>query len=587
MFKNIYYNTKTNTIHLWEEINGESFYDEIYWTPYCFIDDINGDVDTIWGTKASRRDFNSNTEYQNFCKNRDNVYENKMVPVVQFLSERYHNIQIEDIDPPKLKKYSVDIEVDVPENSPFPDLENPIYEISLITVTDIDTGKAYTFGFKPFKNKTKYDVEYFSCSSEKILLKSFFGWWQKNYPDVITGWNINADFKVNLTGGFDLPYIINRTKVLFGEKTFLYKKLSPLGKVNIFKKESTDTFIVNIEGVSILDYFALYKWYSPKNLEDYKLETVAQHELDEGKLEYQGSLSKLLNTQWDKYVEYNIKDTYIIKKLEEKLGYIQLAQFVTMLCRCPLKMYSSTTNLIEGLMLTRFRRNNQCAPYFEGGRQEAYEAAYVKTPISGLYKWLFSLDIASSYPFSIITLNMSIETLYGKIIGMSEDDVMKYTEKKEFPEFIMLKDKRRVKIRNDVLKIFNSAVKKKLFSIAPTGAIFLNSPKGVFASMERDVYLKRKEVKRQMFEETRKYNETGIEEHKRKMDNLNTLQKSLKIVINGAYGCTAVPYSRYFSPIIAEAVTAVGRKSLRSGEEFTNYILNNPTNEIKNILMEI
>jgi len=28
-FKSIYYNTRKNKIHLWEEIKGENFYDEI------------------------------------------------------------------------------------------------------------------------------------------------------------------------------------------------------------------------------------------------------------------------------------------------------------------------------------------------------------------------------------------------------------------------------------------------------------------------------------------------------------------------------------------------------------------------------
>jgi len=124
-------------------------------------------------------------------------------------------------------------------------------------------------------------------------------------------------------------------------------------------------------------------------------------------------------------VEYNIEDTYLIKELEEKLGYLKLAQSLSLLCKCPLKMYNSTTNLVEGLMLTRFRRNGKCAPYFKGGDQNTFPAAYVKQPKEGKYNWLFSLDIASSYPHAIVTLNMSHETFYGKILNVSESDIVK------------------------------------------------------------------------------------------------------------------------------------------------------------------
>ena len=84
-------------------------------------------------------------------------------------------------------------------------------------------------------------------------------------------------------------------------------------------------------------------------------------------------------------MKYNAKDTYLVKKLEDKLGYIKLAQSLSLLCKCPLKMYSSTTNLVEGLMLTRFRRIDKCAPFFAGGSQTSYPAAYVKEPLTGKY----------------------------------------------------------------------------------------------------------------------------------------------------------------------------------------------------------
>ncbi|MFW6272804.1 MAG: DNA polymerase domain-containing protein [bacterium] len=250
-------------------------------------------------------------------------------------------------------------------------------------------------------------------------------------------------------------------------------------------------------------------------------------------------------------------------------------------------MYSSTTNLVEGLMLTRFRRNGKCAPYFAGGSQAPYEAAYVKDPIQGKYDWLFSLDITSSYPFAIITLNMSPETLYGKILNVSEQNIVKYMKRKEFPEIQIDKNGEIKTIKGKDLDIFNKCIKNKVISMSPNGVMFFNKPAGVYSTMEREIFEKRKELKRKMAEKYKEYNESGDIKTKYEANNLFTSQWALKIIINAAYGVTAVPYSRFFSPYIAEAVTSVGRYSLKSGEWFVNDIFNNPNNEIKEVLSQI
>ena len=105
--------------------------------------------------------------------------------------------------------------------------------------------------------------------------------------------------------------------------------------------------------------------------------------------------------------------------------------------------------------------------------------------------------------------------------------------------------------------------------------------------MEKDIYLKRKELKRKKFQKLKEYEKTKDIKIKYEAQNLDTSQLAVKIMINGAYGVTAVPYSRYFSPYIAEAVTSVGRFSLKAGEKYTNEIMNNSNKELKDIINEI
>jgi DNA polymerase elongation subunit (family B) len=323
----------------------------------------------------------------------------------------------------------------------------------------------------------------------------------------------------------------------------------------------------------------LYKWYSPNNLERYSLEYVSQFELGKGKLDYSEEaedLRELYDADWNKYVDYNVIDCKRVNDLGQKLGYIRLVQSLSLLTRVPMRYYNAMTSLIEGLMLTYYRRNGLCAPTLQGGSQETFEAAYVKEPQKGMHKWLFSIDIQSSYPSHIITLNMSTETYYGRIMDMSEDEIISYMQKKEFQPFRMFNGYKVVDVKGSKLDKFNEAFKRKLFSIAPCGTLFLNTKKGVLSTVERNVFEKRIEIKKLM-------RQSEGEERGR----YHSFQWSLKILLNALFGATSVPYSRYFNQDISEAITSCGRYTIKAGERYTNELLNKPNDELKTVLAEL
>lgn len=121
---------------------------------------------------------------------------------------------------------------------------------------------------------------YVECNNEEHLLKSFQDYWRQVNPDIVTGYNCE---------GFDIPYLINRCNKLLGEK--FTNKFCPF-------HESTDKGIIPYEiktqkinsfeiiGISIVDYLPLYKKYSTSTLESYRLDVVAKHELNMGKVDY-------------------------------------------------------------------------------------------------------------------------------------------------------------------------------------------------------------------------------------------------------------------------------------------------------------
>ena len=596
MFKNCFYDTRNSEMHLWEQIKGEDLETVIPWTPYVYMPSKKSKIKTIFGKSVYKREFNTYFDYHKYQKERNtsHLYENRVRFEIQFLTERYHGIPDEEIAVPKLLVYYLDIEVHAPAG--FPDPKDAADIVTLVSIRNSKTNQTTTFGYNPamthFADTSSiYEaegVDYYHCDTEEELLRKFYEWIGENPCDVISGWNIWA---------FDLPYLINRAVNIFGgqEGKRMYRNLSRNGVVNIWKQKMSDEINIDMGGVAILDYYNVYKWYGSKR-ERYTLEYISQCELGEGKLDYSKykNLTELMRMDWDLYVDYNVVDCERVHDLENKLGYIRMVQGLSLLCKSPMKYYNAQTQLIEGLMLTYYRRNNLCAPHFFGGDQEHFRAAYVKEPDVGLHEWVVDVDITSSYPSHIITLNMSLETFVGKVMGdLSELEIIKSVGRRRFNDFNMLKedpgdspgkaDWKTVKMTGDKLVKFNTALDRGLIAIAPNGAIFSTKKLGVVAEVEKNVFFKRKEVKGMQKKHGHLANETeGAEqkEHKEREKEYNSLQLALKIMMNAFFGILSVPYSRYFNVHIAEAITFGGRNTILRGQSFCNDLLNYPNSDL-------
>jgi DNA polymerase elongation subunit (family B) len=556
-----------------------------------FVLSNNSEVKTIFGQPVVKKKFESYQDYSTFQEEQHgniNIFENNLRPEIQFLAETYNGIPDEEIIVPNLLIYFIDIEV--LSNEGFPDYKNSNDPIILISILNNKTNKTITFGYDPFSNRDytgKEKIEYIKCNSEDELLIKFMSFMHSHPCDVLSGYNIWS---------FDLPYIISRCKVLFGEKRGkeIYESMSPVNVVNVWKQKKTNDDNIDIAGMTILDYYDVYKKYG-KKLEKYTLDYVSKNVLELGKKDTSNkSLYDFAKDDWNGHIEYNVIDCKRVYDLENKLGFIRLIQALSLLSKAPMKYYNAMTQLIEGAMITYYRRNKLCAPHFFGGNQETFEAAYVKEPDIGLHEWVVDIDITSSYPSHIITLNMSNETFFGKISGLTEEQVVYYARKREFEDFILLKDEKGVwttrKISDQKLITFNNALKKGLLSVAPCGSVFNTTKIGVVSQVEKNVFFKRKEVnrlKKQIEMEANKL-PTSIEK-KNKLDRvseLDSLQWALKIFLNAFFGIMAVPYSRYFNIHIAEAITSGGRHTIKQGQKFCNEILNNPPEDLINVVRE-
>ncbi len=568
MFKNIFFDKHAKKVHLWEQYNGKNFYTEENWLPYVWVKSKHTDYyKDIFNKCVTKKTFKSYQKYLEYNEKYGNLsHESGLKPEIQFLVDRYAKINDEDIIPPKLKIYAIDIEVHC--DIGYPSVDEAKDKVVLISIKDFLSGKIITFGEKEYTGQSK---PYIKCGSEEKIFDNFYLFLQKYPPDLLTGWNCI---------GFDLPYLINRSNNIFGEKR--YQELSPIKIVNIWKSKKDkgrDVYNIDIAGISIIDYMDLYKHmeiFRSKKIERYSLDYVSNYELGEGKLDYGNlNLSELYYKDWNKYVEYNRKDVNLIKKLDNKLGYIDMVQILSLLTKCPMSFYNKQTSLVEGAILTHLRRNNMVAPPFKGGLNEPFEAAYVKEPNKGSHEWVVDLDITSQYPTMVIILNMSLETYVGRILNFTEDEIVNLTLNKNYPDVEIDNFNKTKKISS---KIFNNLIKNKKISIAPNGAIFSNSKPGIMVEVERHLFAKRVNFKRKLKEEKKKDSNSDI------VKMWNNKQKAIKTILNSLYGATAVPYSRYFNINISKAITSSARKTIKVGEIFLNELLNNPNNDIVEIV---
>ena len=210
------------------------------------------------------------------------------------------------------------IDIEVGSENGFPDPYRATEPITAIAIHQLNGGTT-VYGCGDYVNKDE-NVNYVLCKDEVDLCERFLADWSSNHPDVVTGWNIKF---------FDVPYLINRFTRILGEDDV--KKLSPWSIISqrntVFKGKQQ--IVYDMVGVSALDYLELYQWYAPggRNIENYRLDTVASVELGESKISYDeyDSLHQLYKLDYQKFIDYNIKDVRLVLKLEDKLKLIELA----------------------------------------------------------------------------------------------------------------------------------------------------------------------------------------------------------------------------------------------------------------------
>jgi DNA polymerase elongation subunit (family B) len=458
--------------------------------------------------------------------------------IYQYISEKYPEDEIK-FDISQIKLVTLDIETTAEKG--FPDVESASEEILAITIQDYTTKQITTWGVKPFANKQK-NVTYHYCPSEHELLSHFINYWMQDVPDVVTGWNIQL---------FDIPYICKRLNRVLGEK--LMKRFSNWGLVTegevFIKGRKQITF--DVGGLTQLDYLDLYRKFTYKAQESYRLDYIAEVELGQKKLDHSefDTFKDFYTKGWQKFIEYNIIDVELVDRLEDKMKLIELA--LTM-------AYDAKVNYADVFYQVRMwdniiynylkKRDIVIPPKIRSDKNEKYAGAYVKEPIPGKYDWVVSFDLNSLYPHLIMQYNISPETLLDERHPTATVDRILEEE----INFELYKDN----------------------AVCANGAMYRKDVRGFLPELMEKMYGDRVIFKKKMIQAKKDYEKTPTKTLEKEIARCNNIQMAKKISLNSAYGAIGNQYFRYYKLANAEAITLSGQVSIRWIEGKMNEYLN-------------
>ena len=458
--------------------------------------------------------------------------------IYQYISEKYPQDEIK-FDISQIKLVTLDIEVSSEQG--FPDVESCQEEILAITIQDYTTKEIITWGVKPFDNKQK-NVTYHYCPSEYQLLSSFIEYWMVDVPDVVTGWNIQF---------YDIPYICKRLNRVLGEK--LMKRFSNWGLVSqgeVFKNGRKHTTF-DIGGLTQLDYLDLYRKFTYKAQESYRLDYIAEVELGQKKLDHSefDTFKDFYTKGWQKFIEYNIVDVELVDRLEDKMKLIELALTMAYDAKVNYNDVFYQVRMWDNIIYNYLKKTNVVIPpKVDANKDEKYAGAYVKEPIPGKYDWVVSFDLNSLYPHLIMQYNISPETLL---------------------------DERHPTATVD--RILNEELNFELYkdnAVCANGAMFRKDVRGFLPELMEKMYGDRVIFKKKMLAAKQQYEKTPTKALEKEIARCNNIQMAKKISLNSAYGAIGNQYFRYYKLANAEAITLSGQVSIRWIEGKMNGYLN-------------
>lgn len=406
-----FYDKARDVVHVAERVDGKRILVEHKPEYNFYVADPRGKHRSIHGDSVTEVRCKNKTDFKkNVALNRHNkLFESDIKPLNKTIAKHYINVE-----PPVLHSAFFDIEVDfdplrgyaTPDEAFMPITAIGVYLQWMETMICLAVPPK-TLSWEQAENIAKHvGPEVVLFDNEKSMLEAFLD--IIDDADILSGWN---------SEGYDIPYTVNRIIKVLGKsetrRLCLWGQQPSLREFEAYGKEQRT---YDLKGRVHLDYLQLYRNYSYEERHSYKLDYIGEMEVGEKKVDYEGSLDRLYNHDFEKFLEYNIQDTLLLDKLDKKLQYIDLANTIAHDNTVLLPTTMGAVATTEQAIINEAHRRGFVVPDRERGEKDGKAAgAYVAFPKKGFHEWVGSMDINSLYPSVFRALNMAPETIVGQI----------------------------------------------------------------------------------------------------------------------------------------------------------------------------
>jgi len=566
-----------------ERVNGKRVLKELRPEYNFYYKDPRGKHTSVYGDKVTEvvcqnlKDFKKNVG----INKHNGIYESDIRPINKTLAKHYNGVE-----PPKLQTAFFDIEVDFDPKRGYSSPQDPFTPITAIGVY-LDWMDAMiclavppkTLSWDQAQEVVKALPEVMLFRTEQEMLDTFLT--IIDDADILSGWN---------SEGYDIPYVINRIIRTMGKaETRRLCLLNKLPKERTFEQYGSETTSYDLIGRVHLDYLNLYRKYNYEERHSYRLDYIGEMEVGEKKVVYEGSLDRLYNHDFLKFLEYNIQDVMLLAKMDKKLQFIDLANTIAHDNTVLLPVTMGAVATTEQAIINEAHRRGMVVPdRNKAAEKDTAAGAFVATPKKGFHEWIGSMDLNSLYPSVFRALNMGAETIVGQLRqDYTEEEITNALrlQKKSFAdawagkfasnefEFVKSKDVDHVMKLDmedgsthevtgaDVYNlIFNS---DQPWNISANGTIFKTNFQGIVPGLLERWYSERQELQA-------KKKSASTDEEKLFWDKRQLVKK---INLNSLYGAILNPGCRFYDKRIGQSTTLTGRSITKHMAAETNKML--------------
>jgi len=408
---------------------------------------------------------------------------------------------------PNFLRVALDIEVRTSERNRLPDPNEPKDKVVAISLLDSD-GSERSFllvmpeqGHPPKDMLSNEKVKFFDNESEMILA-TFEA--LENYPIVVT---YNGD-------NFDLPYLRNRARSLGIPDDRIPLKMG---------RDSADMRT----GVHI----DLYRFFLNRSIQIYAfnnaykeatLDAISSALIGKGKIQISGSINELGYEELWKYCRNDAALTLELTSFDESLV-MNLVVLLMRISRAPMEEIArrAVSSWIRSLFIALHRERGILVPNREDIlklkgelvttaiiKGKKYKGAIVLQPKPGVHFNVTVMDFASLYPSVIARYNLSYETV------RCPHDECKDNRIAELPHWACRK------VRGITSSVIGTLRDLRV---------------GFYVPLSREA------------------------SSKLAMKKYEVAQRALKVFLNASYGVMGAENFQFYTPPVAESVTALGR----------------------------